>query len=450
MADQQNGTAPLHLAACNEDEPLPATEQPVASVSAPSQPAYGLNVPTTHTAVHQNTDRSDCKQQERQRHRESFVDFAALAAQCSGATNNESRLDQEPQPRQQQGKACSAEGRKAASAPALPRSGGCGAKSESARHSWPSAMRRVVRSVMSLGTARLAPHQPSSSQSPQQQAADYAAMNSANVLEAHRAERASSPSSQGTSASASERIHSESIAGTAEALQPATLPAPATLQRDNTVPQERWDACEVSPKQRVTIGGDATGHAHQSAQLLLDESARMTAAMTPADMCTEQADNAQAAVAAVQPAAVDLHSQADTTDTMQPAMTAQLVEASPQLSQPGNHASAPSQPSQIPRQPSVPHKTLAPSPQWCAVQAANGGSSCDAHSKPHALPVLPGGPTELLSDPLKSPMDPGLKRKAAGETGSPAGWLWALPSKRQKTTHVLSMPSMQVAILIHD
>ncbi|KAK9908360.1 hypothetical protein WJX75_006723 [Coccomyxa subellipsoidea] len=58
--------------------------------------------------------------------------------------------------------------------------------------------------------------------------------------------------------------------------------------------------------------------------------------------------------------------------------------------------------------------------------------------------VLPGGPTELLSDPLKSPGQPGLKRKAAGETGSPAGWLWALPSKRQKTTHVLSMPSIQV------
>ena len=190
VADQQNGTAPLHLAACNEDEPLPATEQPVASVSAPFQPAYGLSVPTTpavRTAVHQNTDGSDCKLQERQHHRESFVDFAAMAAQCSGATDNQNRLDQEPQPRQQQGQACSAEGRKAASAPALPRGGKCGAKSESARHSWPSAMRRVVWSVMSLGTARLAPHQPSSSQSPQQQAADDAAMNSANVSEAHRA-----------------------------------------------------------------------------------------------------------------------------------------------------------------------------------------------------------------------------------------------------------------------
>ncbi|EIE21412.1 hypothetical protein COCSUDRAFT_43149 [Coccomyxa subellipsoidea C-169] len=283
-------------APCTMEADSQAAMQPDVDGVATLQPADSFNGQTAPAGAHSSAEGSEHKQQEE------VTTAKAAVAQFSGDASGPKQEPENWQPRLRP-KAHSAAGRAAASARTSPRS--AGVKGKSAPHSWPSAMRRAVKSVFSLGTARLVPRQ----RTPLQQAASKAAEEHADDKGTRHAEEKSAPFAPVAPAA----TKTENILGAAEARKPGKAAA-AGLQDENTAPQQRSQDTFDTKLQ-------ASDHADESAEALVCAAAPTTAPLSPRSMRRENAGDPQTAEVAAQPQTVHFPSQADTMDSMQQATT---------------------------------------------------------------------------------------------------------------------------------
>ncbi len=409
-------------APCTIEADSQAAMQPDADGVANLQPADSFNGQSAPAGAHSSAEGSEHKQQEE------VTTATAAVMQFSGDASGPKQEPDTWQPRLRP-KSHSAAGRAATSARASPRS--AGVKGKSAPHSWPSAMRRAVRSVFSIGTARLVPRQ----RTPQQQAASKAAEEPAYDKGTGQAEERSAPFAPVAPAT----TKTDSILGAAGARKPGKAAA-AGLQDENTAPQQRSQDTFDTKLQ-------ASDHADESAEALVSALAPAAAPLSPRSMRRENAGDPQTAEAAAQPQTGEIQSQADTMDSMQQATTtAQMVSfVDPGTSQPLTQASAHSQPPLNPSLPAAASSNKATSQQWHAVQADSEASGADSR-----LPLRPAAQTQLLFDSLMKPLLPGsAKRKAPGEDGSSPAWVWAVPFKQQRTLDASGLPSAQVHFLYY-
>ena len=406
-------------APCTMEADSQAAMQLDADGVATLQPADSFNGQNEPAGPHSSAEGSEHKQQEE------VTTATAAVMQFSGDASGPKQEPDTWQPRLRP-KSHSAAGRAATSARASPRS--AGVKGKSAPHSWPSAMRRAVRSVFSIGTARLVPRQ----RTPQQQAASKAAEEPAYDKGTGQAEERSAPFAPVAPAT----TKTDSILGAAEARKPGKA-APAGLQDEDTAPQQRSQDIFDTKLQ-------ASDHADESAEALVSAAAPATAPLSPRSMRRENAGDPQTAEVAAQPQTVEIQSQADTMGSMQQATTAQRVSfVDPDTSQPPTQASAHRQPPVSPSPPAAASPIKATSQQWHAVQADSEASGADSR-----LPLRPAAQTQLLFDSLMKPLLPGsAKRKAPGEDGSSPAWVWAVPFKQQRILDASSSLSAQVHFL---
>lgn len=294
-------------------------------------------------------------------------------------------------------------------------------KSDFARHSWPGAVQRVVRSVFSLGTARLAPLQQIPGKSRQPAASNLQTCVAVGVKKAQAkvesaAEGVEEAQKEGMQAGIDGRGGQSKILG-AEVVP--YIPQMQPSGHPTSSPQSSDEQCLSGAGQRMENTTDAADPVTESEHDLIEA---MTAAVDSSEM-----EAAKALVSIT-------HSQADTMEAMQPAIATQLAMPTDfHLSEPHACNSAPRPPSPQRSQLLLDFKAPAGRPinigQQPPFASRAGGEGSEA------APLAMAAAAAAAEAPRLD--ERGASRKRVNEDGKSTAWSWALevlPIKRAKTT----------------
>ncbi|BDA44637.1 hypothetical protein COCOBI_06-1140 [Coccomyxa sp. Obi] len=323
-------------------------------------------------------------------------------------------------------------------APAAAVCGG-GTKTERARHSWPGAVQRVVRSVFSLGIARLAPCQHTPGNSVQPAASGLQACVAVGMKKAQAGVE--------SVANGIEEAQKEGMQvgrggkeGHSKTLGAEVIPCIPQLQRSG----EPASCPQSSNEQELPCAGRCMGSTAEAADPVTEPEDDVTEAATAAADSSEMED-AQVLVSIT-------HSQADTMEAMQPAVATQLATPTDShLSQPRACSVAPCSPSPHPSQLPLDCEALARGPTHVVQQPPFGsktGGKMDIEAPPSAMAAAAAAATVAPRCDER-----GASCKRANEDGSSVAWSWALaalPIKRAKTTHTSDVILEQVEDSKHE
>ena len=283
-----------------------------------------------------------------------------------------------------------------------------------ARHSWPGAVQRVVRSVFSLRPARLVPSQHTPSKSRQPAASILQAPVAVSVKKARTGVESAAEGIEDAQREGMQAARGGK-GGTIKAHGADVIPCISEQQQSGEpVSCPRGGKGLSSAVQRM-------GHTSQAATVAANNS-EMEAAQVPVPIT---------------------HSQADTTDAMLPAVATQLaMPTDSHLSQPQAISSAPCPPSPQPSKLLLDCEELEQGPVHVAQQRPTGSWAGGVDSEAVLDAVADADATEApWSD------ERGASCKRANEDDGSAPWSWALallPTKRAKITHSSDVISQQV------